>query len=151
MLSCSIANWPANRPKVDWYMEKLPTTSADLCVAASLSKTVTRADQAFFKAQTSTLEAAVVSSQGGSKLKIILVGEKDGPGVGYLESRTHALFNIKVSCLVPVSDIEAKLEKEVKDKQNNIEKTMRILDLNLYVRLMGKLFVCCFSFAIVHF
>ena len=101
MLSCSIANRPANQPKVDWYMEKLPTTSSDLCVAASLAKTVTRAGQAFFKAQTSTLEAAV----GGSKLKIILVGEKDDQVLGISNralmhcstSRCHAWFQFPTS------------------------------------------------------
>ena len=100
-----------------------------------MSKTVTRSDQAFFKWQQKIVKACVVQMGGDSQhtshhgIEIILIGEEaaNDKVATMVEDKKHAIFSANVSCLVPVSDIDDKLQKEVKDKQTNIEKTMRTL------------------------
>lgn len=126
-------------PEVDWYMEKLPngpSSNADMCIAATMAKNVSRNDQAFFKDVECLTNAIVVLDNEAMDrdrplvpfvpFKLMLMGAMDSDKLtDYFGDKKHAVFKLSTHTLVPVSDIEAKLEKDVQDKRKAIEKTMR--------------------------
>lgn len=123
-----------NCEQVDWYMEKPPSanTNSDMCVASSFAKTVTRADQAFFKTTMVKLDAVVMQTDFKMDIVLIHCNESGDPTIEFANmikdrAQAHAIFPINLTCLVPMHDIDDKLAKEVKDKQSSIEKTMKKL------------------------
>lgn len=123
---------------VDWWMEpgKDPLSS-DFCVPGWAAKTVTRMDQAYF--QQTTIKLGVVFYKLG-KYQTNLTAmylpdmmfdpEQHKQVSAMVEGQKHVRVSVDIQALIPVSDLDDKLEKEVTTQKDNVEKTVRTMITN---------------------
>lgn len=108
-------------------MDKPIGNTADFCIPATAAKTVTRSDLAFFKSIQKELTVVAKHSiyGGDNDVDLVLLERLPQKDKDVLQNLQHVLFKLSLSCLVPVSNWDDKLEKEVRDKQATMEKTMK--------------------------
>lgn len=125
--------------QVNFYMEAITNClSTEFCVPAWSTRTVSRADQAYFDNMTRSVKI-VIFKTGTSNLDfdVALLGH---PLSGVKDSYTcnneimkkiqdqktpHIVLEVAVQCLVPVSDLKEKLEKDIADQKKTLEKQLK--------------------------
>ena len=108
---------------------KDPAAVADLCVPGWTSKTVSRADQAFFKAEKITVKGVLYRDESvvPSCFRMAYVrGPVNDENLKALNvTDKHMVFDFTFQALSPLSNIDEKLKKERANQQVQIEKTIK--------------------------
>ena len=113
--------------------------SSDFCVPGWAAKTVTRMDQAYF--QQETIKVGVVFSKLGKDQTnltamyfpdVLTDPERHQQVSAMVQGQKHVRVSVDVQALVPVSDLEEKMEKELTTQKNNVEKIVRTMITNAH-------------------
>ncbi|CAJ1361181.1 unnamed protein product [Effrenium voratum] len=121
--------------RVDFFMEAAALATSSVMVPAWGARAVTRANQAFFKSVTRVFDVALVLTDAASSLThdFQLVAWPLDTGRDHANScvkeqigdKPHVIFQIRLQCLMPLPDIDDKLEKEWASQQASVEKTVK--------------------------
>lgn len=111
--------------QVDFYVEPMKDCLAgDACLPGWAAKVVSRADQAWF--ETREVKEKVVVFMHGYSMEMMHIRKGEEKEVEELVAeKPHFVTDVTIQCLAPVSDIEERLAKDLKESKKALEKNIR--------------------------